>query len=154
MVEVNPRLWVGGDDDVGPAVVNGLKLLHCAKNPWHLRAVGYLGSLKPDHPDYLFKVSPHFEELALNLVDAPFEPPEKLVDAALIWLDSVLLRGERVLVHCNQGESRGPTIAYLWLHSRRGWVLEEFRFVYPRFNPREGMRKLIERRTSECIRHG
>ena len=55
--------------------------------------------------------------LYLNLIDPPNPAyiPKEIIDAALEFIDKGLKDGKRVLVHCNQGESRSPGIGLLYL---------------------------------------
>ncbi len=58
--------------------------------------------------------------LILNMVDA--KDPElfskEMIDAALDFMDETLSRGLKVLVHCDRGESRSPSIALLYVAAR------------------------------------
>ena len=119
------------------------------KEPYHRRELGYSGQGAPkDHPEYLIARRGH--RLILNLVDAP-RPAyirKEIIDAALEFIQTALQEEVRVLVHCNQGESRSPGIGLLYL-ARFTDVLpletleaaeNSFRSLYPRYNPGGGMR--------------
>jgi hypothetical protein len=58
--------------------------------------------------------------LILNLLDAedPAHIPREVMDAALDFIEESLGKGRRVLVHCNQGNSRAPAIGLLYLAAR------------------------------------
>lgn len=92
--------------------------------------------------------------LILNLVDAP-DPAyvrEEIVTTALDTIDTALGANTKVLIHCNQGQSRAPTLALLWLRWGAASVVsyylrkmsyddaaEAFRGIYPPFAPAGGM---------------
>lgn len=93
-------------------------IIHAAKEPWHRDALGYTGrGAPPDDPEYL--VARRGNELMLNLVDmASFKEQytNPIFEAAFEAIDKAIIHdGKKVLVHCNEGKSRAPTIALLWL---------------------------------------
>jgi len=119
---VYPRLFVGSDSDCLPGTPHQV-VVHACKSPCHQEAVGYKGSLQKDHPNYLSLESDF--ALYLNIIDPP-------VPLFMIGTFEVFLRfvghhwdlGRDVLIHCNQGESRSPSLAMLFLASR-GLILDE-----------------------------
>lgn len=44
---------------------------------------------------------------------------------AVNFLDDLLGRGHQVLIHCNIGNGRSPTVVAAWLHWKRGWNLDD-----------------------------
>lgn len=149
MIEVSPNLFVGSAADYESKVRDqaGWCVVHACKEPYHRQALGYSGRAAPSsHPEYL--VARRGNRLILNFVDAP-DPkyvPRELVDAALEFIHARLAEGSRVLVHCNQRESRAPTLALLYLAryteelpSAIGPALDEFRRRYPEFRPADGV---------------
>lgn len=151
MREVYPGLYVGSQVDYEGQVrgESGWAVVHACKEPYHRQALGYRGRGAPkDHPEYL--IARRGSRLILKLIDAP-DPayiPKEIIDAALAFIHENLQAGRRVLVHCNLGESRSPSMALLYLvsHSQRlpvGSLSEAeqvFRDVYPFYNPGRGMR--------------
>lgn len=126
MIEVFPNLFVGAADDLmyaaGPGgagtgdVAPGWFVISAAKEPWHREALGYKERGAPkDHPEYL--VARRDRRLILNLVDVedPAYIREEIIGAALGAIDAAMDAGDKVLLHCNQGHSRAPSIALLWL---------------------------------------
>jgi len=116
MIEVSPNLFVGSAADYEFKVRDqaGWCVVHACKEPYHRQALGYSGRAAPSsHPEYL--VARRGDRLILNFVDAsdPKYVPRELVDAALEFMHARLAEDSRVLVHCNQGESRAPTLALL-----------------------------------------
>lgn len=145
MIEVSKNLFVGKDADcIG---FNG-SICHCAKEKWHRAFVGYTGRACPkDHPEYLYAI--RSGEIALNMVDVdnPAYHSEEMVNAALDFIRGSLANGLRVLVHCNQGESRGPSIAMLSMRNELLDLFEEaedeFRKLYPAYKPKNGIREYV-----------
>lgn len=118
MKEVLPNLYVGNDID-WDMQVKGLPnwaVVHCAKEPYHRAALGYTTPGAPkSHPDYYY--IRQGQELTLNMVDAkdPKFISLDMMKAAIAFIHSELVRKRKVLVHCNQGHSRGPTTALLYM---------------------------------------
>ncbi len=157
MIEVAPGLFVGNaldwenlvKDKSSGKPKDGWAALHCAKEPFHREAVGYTGrACDREHPEYLFAF--RGERLCLNMVDAP-KPEffsEAMVTAGLNFIESRLGAGLKVIVNCNQGGSRAPGIALLYLRVRQEMYgdmsFEEaedfFRGIYPAYQPAGGIR--------------
>lgn len=148
MIEVHHNLFVGSEvDEVSIRGQNGWFIVHACKEPYHRQALGYTGrAASKDHPEYLIARRPG--RLILNLVDAPdvnYIPPQ-IIDAAL---DDIHLNiaSSKILVHCNQGMSRSPAIAFLYLLKftdvlrRQGFDgdLRGFVRIYPPYAPARGV---------------
>jgi len=90
--------------------------------------------------------------LFLNLIDtdSPAYISKDIIDEALKFVDDALLRNRKCLVHCNLGESRAPSIGFLYLAknnllSKDYYIAEnEFRNLYPYYNPKNGIRLFIK----------
>lgn len=147
MEEIIKRLYVGSDDDVATAKARGYARLACCKDgpAGHRTMLGYTALGAPKGKDYLFARKGDW--MALNLVDSP-EPtmiPDKVIDAGLEFIKEQMDRGNKILVHCNAGHSRGPSMAMLYLHSigelSQGYnrALHIFKTLYPKYNPGHGM---------------
>lgn len=147
------KLWVGSKADFDDIDACGTSwhVVHAARDPWHREALGYTGRGAPkDHPEYLW--ARRGRRLMLNLVDAadPKYIGVELVDEAMRFIDEAL--GEcapkdcpdAVLICCNQGQSRGPTIGMLYLAPGLSAVFEEaeeaYRLLCPSYAPGDGMR--------------
>jgi hypothetical protein len=154
VIEIFPNLYVGTGhdlihvDDGAKGIKEGWYVISAAKEPWHREALGYTGRGAPkDHIEYL--IANRTRRLILNLVDVdnPEFIREEIIAAARENISMALERGDKVLVHCNQGGSRAPTIALLWLHAHDpeyagldyDGAAEKFREVYPDFAPANGM---------------
>ena len=149
MIEVHERVLVGSDLDCrsgGPDIA----VVHACKSPCHQRAVGYRGSLPSSHPNYL--VLEREFDLYLNIIDPPvplFRP--ELFQAFLSFADRHWGAGRTLLIHCNQAESRAPTLALLFLAKRLRSInaesfeqaRREFLSKYPAYRPGEGLRQYM-----------
>jgi predicted protein tyrosine phosphatase len=150
MTEVYPGLFVGeqASYESGVRAESDWAVVHACKEPYHRQALGYRGRAAPkNHPEYL--IARRDNRLILNLVDAddPAYIPADIMDAAVMFIHEHLSAGRRVLVHCNQGLSRSPAIAMLYLgtHTDRlsrdsfEQALTSFRGLYPPFTPARGV---------------
>lgn len=149
MIEVAPNLFVGNAvDEAATKNLPGWYIVSAAKEPWHRAALGYTGRAAPrDDPEYL--IAKRDNRLILNLVDAndPAFISSEIIGQALHETHVALRDGKKVLIHCNQGASRSPTIALLYLavHDKRfeGMSFDAasdlFRTIYPAYEPARGM---------------
>jgi len=150
MIEIHPGLYVGDERDYYQVEhETGWRVVHACKEPFHRQALGYVGRAAPrEHPEYL--IARRGDRLILNLVDAP-DPayiPREIIDAAIEFIRESLAEGHRVLVHCNQGESRSPGIGLLYLVACTERLPRDtlehaetsYRAVYPLYNPGRGVR--------------
>jgi predicted protein tyrosine phosphatase len=150
MIEVYPNLFVGDEIDYELNVIGqeGWAVVHACKEPYHRQALGYRGREAPErHPERL--VARRGYRLILNMVDArdPELFPKEMIDAALDFIYEALAKGLKVLVHCNRGDSRSPSIALLYMAARLGELPtesleaaeEKFRTLYPNYNPKPGI---------------
>lgn len=162
MIEIYPNVWVGDQNATilsynEDPFENEWYVLHCCKEPYHRQFVGYISRGAPkDHPEYLF--ARRGNRMALNMVDAPkpeFFSPD-MIKAGLDFLEEGYKAGKKLLIHCNQGESRGPSVAMLFVYRR---ILHnedaalsltfaeaeaEMRKIYPVYNPGEGIRAHLQ----------
>jgi len=155
MIEVHQRVFIGThlecrSGDSAWAVV------HACKIPCHQQAVGYRGSLPQNHPNYL--VLEKSNDLYLNMID----PPRPLFMLPLFtsfmhfasqrWDD-----GHNLLIHCNQGESRAPSLAMLLLAKHIGVISTssfddarlEFASMFPTYTPGAGIQSYLRQHWSE-----
>lgn len=151
MIEVYSNLFVGDQRDYEYNVSHksGWAIVHACKEPYHREALGYIGRGAPkDHPEYL--VARRRNRLMLNIVDAdnPMFFHKAMIDQALNFIDEMHENNQNILVHCNQGESRAPSIALLYMASRLDALPtdslesaeEKFRHMYPNYHPKFGIR--------------
>ena len=114
MIEVYTKLFVGSELDYEGIVSrqSGWAVVQACKDPYHRQALGYSERAAPkNHPEYL--VALRGMRLILNIVDAndPAFFDKGMITQALDFIDQQHSDKLNVLVHCNQGESRGPSIA-------------------------------------------
>ena len=135
-----------------------LALVHACKTPCHQRAVGYCGTLQQSHPNYL--VLEHEFDLYLNIIDPPIPLFRvELFTAFLAFAQSHWLRGRQLLIHCNQGESRAPMLAFLFLARVDRSIpsstfhdgFAHFKQLYPNVNPGRGITTFMEQHWDELL---
>lgn len=162
MVEIYPSLFVGSEADYESQVRAQPEwwVVHACKEPYHRQLLGYAGRAAPKtHHEYL--LARRDKRLYLNLIDAddPDYIPKEIIDAALAFIDEGIRSGDRVLVHCNLGESRSPSIGLLYLAARTTTISsnsltdaeDDFRHIYPRYNPKNGMRGFLLRHWRDYV---
>ncbi len=159
MIEIYSNLFIGNELDYETNVKqqNGWIVVHACKEPYHRQALGYSGrACSKEHPEYLFALRDH--RLILNLVDVenPSWVSPIIVDEAIKFIDSGLKKGLKVLVHCNQGMSRSAGLGLLYLayigqfHNMDFFSAEEeYRKLYPPYNPAGGIRGYCEENWSK-----
>jgi len=158
MENIIPRLWVGDDHDYEKVKDKpDWSVLRCAKEGpgGHRETLGYETQGAPKGPSYLSV--DQLNRRALNFID-PHDPhfiPVEMVKQGLDYIDARLAAGDKVLIACNKGHSRGPTTAMLYLrsigelagnfhHSER-----VFKTLYPQYDPGIGMRTFASSHWSE-----
>jgi hypothetical protein len=114
---INERLSFGNESACTDITDGTIAVVHACKEPCHRGAVGYsTRTISSSHPNYLVLERGH--HLYLNLID----PPQPLFmlpsfEAFLKFVDREI--AERpVLIHCNQGESRAPSLTLLYMAKR------------------------------------
>ncbi len=142
LTEVMPELWVGSAEALKEGEWGAI--VHAARDPWHRNAVGYKGKSAPQaSPEYFY--AQHNNELCLNWVDA--DDPKyfdlNLTRIAISFIKGYLINERSVLIHCNEGLSRGPGLAMAYMAPGLGPDFENavkvFMLKYPYFMPRSGI---------------
>jgi hypothetical protein len=143
-----PILFVGDDDDVNSALRRGFTILDACKDGPHSHRgmLGYESLGAPHDKNYLFVE--RNGRMALNLIDV--EDVNfihlSLIAAGLRFINKHLLKGDRVLVHCNAGKSRSATLALMYLRtigempSAFRTSEKVFKSLYPPYEPSKGIR--------------
>lgn len=117
--EICNHLVIGDGADCRIGRPEEIVVVHACKDPCHRNAVGYSGrSLPTGHPNYLYLEDSG--NLYLNIIDPPkplfkIESFRKFIE----FLDSHIGRVP-VLIHCNEGRSRAPSLALLYAAKRLG----------------------------------
>lgn len=149
MVRIEDRLLIGAEVDCRSGTA-GLAVIHACKSPCHQHAVGYRGSLAASHLNYL--ALQHEHDLYLNIIDPPVplfktETFERFLAFARKKYDF----GASLLIHCNKGESRAPSLALLFLakhtgalpHSSYEDAREVFERLFPAYQPGNGIQRFL-----------
>jgi hypothetical protein len=157
MRELYKNLFVGGDDSVTEAKKRGMNIIHACKDGdySHRALLKYESMGAPKGPDYLVARRPG--NLYLNLIDAddPNFIPDAAINEALDFIKNSLSKDKSVLVHCNKGQSRSPTIIFLYLYFEGKLppeyhkALRAFRRLYPQYDPSIGLELYAKRRIRE-----
>lgn len=114
MIKVYNNLYVGNDTscsrcDAEWAIVHACKMCH-------QKYLQYKKALPQNHPSYL--VHQEKNHLFLNLVDMErmFQPSftHPIMSAAFEFLNEQILQ-RKVLIHCNQGQSRSSGVALAYM---------------------------------------
>jgi len=156
MVKITKDLLiVGRNTNFNCSNSQGLSVLHACKHPCYTKKVG--GQLHKNHPNYLYVETEH--NLFLNIID----PPKPLFDVRLFtksikWIDKQIKLGRITVIHCNQGVSRSPSLALVWLASQRGIstssyqaAANDFIQLYPQYNPGEGIKIFLTQHWKDII---
>jgi hypothetical protein len=123
MSPVHERTLVGSVTDCRGGDAR-LYVVHACKSPCHQHAVGYRGKLFGNHPNYLSLRSG--SDLYLNIIDPPLPLfKDELFADYLRFAREAWDAGARLLVHCNQGESRAPSLALVFLAKHLGELPNE-----------------------------
>jgi hypothetical protein len=149
MIKVYERLYIGNIADCRQGSKT-LTVVHACKSPCHQQSVGYKGSLSPAHPNYLVLRTPY--DLFLNIIDPPV--PLFKIETFIqffLFMSEHYDGGGSMLIHCNQGESRAPTLALLYLakHLRvipdRSFLeaKEAFAALYAGYGPGAGIQQFL-----------
>ena len=150
MFETYERVYIGGNAACR-AGTDGLAVVHACKSPCHQRAVGYRGSLPHQHPHYLTLI--RNEDLFLNLIDPPIPLFQLESFAAFMsFAQQQYDDGASVLIHCNQGDSRAPSLALLFLAKHLQVIPsdsyetaeEAFVALYRDYRPGGGIRSFLK----------
>ena len=155
MKEILPGLYIGSELDYESVVrhQDGWWVVHACKHPYHKGILGYTTAAAPKGP-YYYRVRRPREVLTLNMIDVEdprFINREELMDPCIDFIHEGLQEGNKVLVHCNLGESRAPGIGLLYLITytdvlpRTTFAEAEQAFcqLYPGYNPKGGIRGFI-----------
>lgn len=145
MFEVYPNLFIGTERDCFYTQTNEWAVIHACKSPCHQKALGYRGSLPNHHPNYL--VYERGNHLFLNMIDPNeplFMPP--LFIASLDFIEKHIPK-RKVLIHCNEGLSRSPSLGLLYLAKRAkvvdgksyGKAIKDFIKLFPSYRPGKGI---------------
>jgi hypothetical protein len=154
MEEIYTRIYVGGDEDyLKVKGKDGWSFLRCAKYgpDGHKELLGYFTQGAPKNKHYYFyRKNKHLE--ALNLLDLP-DPnmiPWECMKAGLDFVKERWDDGDKILIACNSGRSRGPSTGLAFLRSigdmPHHFIKAEniYRTLYPHYSPGQGIRQKMK----------
>jgi hypothetical protein len=134
ITQVSHNLFVG---DMEGCIQKDAAIVHACKSPCYERIMGR--NIPKNDPNYLFiEVG---DNLYLNIID-PDEPLFKRLsfDVALLFIETHI-ENKKVIIHCNEGLSRSPSIAMLYLFKDLPYREAKNRFLdlYNEFDPNLGI---------------
>jgi len=159
MQEIYKNIFIGTDQECNFNNSLDWAIVHACKNPCHVQSVGYRGSLPSTHPNYL--VLEKGTHLYLNMVDMEKELSpiytHPIMKSAMAFIEKHIA-SQKILIHCNQGLSRSPSIALLYLATKGviandsyAVALAEFQKLYPFFNPGRGIALYMNNNWNEIL---
>ena len=147
MKEIHTNLFIGTDADCRICSEDsGFSIVHACQS-CYLQAVNFRTARSPKHPHHL--VFENASQLYLNLLDTPEELVSKstnpLFKGAIEFIKREL-QNKKVLIHCNLGMSRSPSIGLVYL-ARTGVIPKnsykeayaDFLKLYPKYYPGTGI---------------
>ena len=153
MTEIRANLFIGGDTDCGACSENHeFSIVHACKT-CHQNILKYSLSLPDMHPNYLICEKGH--HIYLNMIDAQNELQSKFTfpvfKSALAFINREI-KNKKVLVHCNFGMSRSPSIGMVYLASKGiisnkslAEAINDFVSLYPQYSPGNGVTLFMKR---------
>ena len=121
-MKLTDNLFIGDDTFCQPGGSN-IAIVHGCKT-CHARVLNYKGSLPPSHAYYLLYPQPY--NLYCNLIDPPI-PLFKIESfkGFLNWTMPHVEKGRPILIHCNSGTSRAPSLALVLLSKGQHLITDE-----------------------------
>jgi hypothetical protein len=144
MREIDKNLFVGNLSDYEiNQFDNDYCFVQACKEPCHRKALGYTGRAADEkHPEYY--IAYRERKIILNMIDPPTGKyfDNVMFESSLAFISENLEKGKKVLIHCNQGISRSPSIGLLYLatigkirNESFNLAEEDFRKIYPNYAP-------------------
>lgn len=159
MKEIDKDIFIGSLEDYERIKDNSeFVFVQACKEPYHRQALGYTGrAASKDHPEYLIAYRP--QRIILNMVDADSGNyfSDILFEKSVEFISTNIENGKKVLIHCNQGFSRSPSIGLLYLaingKIRNSSFMEakaDFIKIYPEYAPK-GVQEFLTENWSNFI---
>jgi len=156
MTEITHNLFIGDDSDCVSGIFT--HIVHACKT-CHQSALGYSGSLQNTHSNYL--IYEHGTDLFLNMVDMERELLPRYTNPIMFTAMRFIedhIQENKILVHCNQGFSRSPSIALLYCARKKvipsasyQKAVSKFIEVYPMYSPGRGIALYLEHNFSNLV---
>lgn len=154
MEQIINGIYVGGDRDYERVKDrDDFSIVRCCKyGPGgHKDTLQYTTRAAPEGPNKYWVEKGHL--IALNLLDLddPDKIPLEAIKAGLDFAKQQIDKGQKVLFACNEGESRGPTTALLFLRSVGEMPhpflqsVKVFKTLYHKYEPGLGMKQFARR---------
>lgn len=153
MIAITDKIHIGTDRHCSFGSSDDWAIIHACKHPCHVKAVGYKGNLSKHHPNYL--ILEKDKHLVLNMVDMERELhpafTNPIMEASMNFIGKYI-DDNKILIHCNQGQSRSPSIAMV--HLAKSGVIsnssftnaaKEFKEMYQPYLPGKGVAAYMNR---------
>jgi hypothetical protein len=142
------RVFVGDDEDFeNREDLKTFSFLRCCKyGPGgHQQTLDYHTLAAPEGREHF--VVRRKNRTALNMLDLddPHFVNDEMIQSGLDFINQELAKKQKVLIACNAGRSRGPTLGLMWLRSvgdmPHGFMQSEkiFRTICPKYDPAAGI---------------
>lgn len=152
MIKINEKIYIGKEQDCFFNNKEGWVVIHACKYPCYHKSVGFR-ILPQTHPNYL--VNEKSNHLYLNMVDSnqiPSKFGEPMVAKAIEFIKNKI-KENNILIHCNQGFSRSPALALVFLakvskeisNNSYDEAKNDFLQLYPTYNPGLGIDNYLRR---------
>jgi hypothetical protein len=149
MKQVSENVYVGNLDDYrNVAQDSSFVFVLACKYPCHKVVVGYDKDISPNHPEYISAIRSN--GIAINMIDAesPLMFNHQQFFDAIDFMESN--SDKNIMTVCNQGQSRSPSIALLYL-SRKKLIdnknyeaaKRDFMKLYPDYLPNMGIKGFL-----------
>jgi hypothetical protein len=146
--EIYHNVWVG-DDNAYVHLKDKPKwsFLRCCKyGPGgHQQTLDYHTLAAPEGSEHFVVERPRLMALNLLDLDDPNFVDPGMIQTGLDFIQQELLSGQKVLIACNAGRSRGPTVGLMWLrrvgHMRHAYLHSQrlYHSMYPLYSPSQGI---------------
>ena len=152
MQEIIKNLFLGNDIDHETAAEKGWPILVAAKDGphGHRTELKYTGRSAPKGDEFYYVDRGNVRHLNLIDPDTAALIPKQVINAALEFIKKYQEEDVQILVHCNQGHSRGPSIILGYLRTigemPNGFLQSEkkFKTIYPPYDPKQGIQSFIQ----------
>ena len=147
MKEVYTKLFIGDDNDCMACSTDpGFSIVHACQS-CHQGALNYKSSLPSTHPSCL--IYENGTQIYLNMVDVPYELQSEFTHpvfkSAMEFIHREI-KTKNVLVHCNFGYSRSPSLGLVYLainglipNKSLEKAAQEYFKLYPKYTPGRGI---------------
>ena len=106
---------------------------------WGINATMNLRSESQDNETFLNSIGIEYNYLPItnNEIAGLWDLTEQQVEDGIQWINSKLAEGKKVLIHCQLGQNRAPTMAMMWYIHEGHTAEEAYNWVlqYPISNP-------------------